>query len=141
MNLKIQNTTDNIDWNLIPELLKKVGMGYTTADIHKTAFENSFIVCFVFDDNKLIGFGRSISDGVRQAAIYDVAIEPTYQGKGIGKQILKNIMDATPNCTFVLYAALGKEEFYKKIGFKVMKTGMILFNDSSKMNDSNWVVV
>lgn len=141
MNLHYQDNLENIDWDLVPTLLKHVGMASTTPDLHQKSFENSYAVCFVYDGGKLIGFGRSISDGVRHAAIYDVAIDPSYQGKGIGKQIMQKIMSATPGCTFILYAALGKEPFYRKLGFKETKTGMILFSDPSKMTDENWVVV
>ncbi len=141
MNLRFQNNLENINWELIPSLLREVGMAYVDSEIHKISFENSYAVCFVYDDDKLIGFGRSILDGVRHAAIYDVAIDPAYQAKGIGKQILQKIMDATPGCTYFLYAAIGKENFYKKLGFKISRTGMILFSDRSKMDDNNWVVV
>lgn len=141
MDLRFQDNLENIDWNLVPALLKEVGMVYVSADIHRVSFENSYAVCFVFDNDKLIGFGRTISDGVRHTAIYDVCIDPHYQGKGVGKEILTRFMDATPNCTFLLYAAVGKEPFYRKLGFKETKTGMILFNDPAKMNDEKWVVV
>jgi len=141
MNLRFQESNENIDFSIVRDILKKVGMGYTEVEKHKKSFESSYAVCFVFDNEKLIGFGRSISDGVRQAAIYDVAINPDYQGKSIGKQIMTRLLGATPECTVILYAALGKEDFYKKLGFKVTRTGMILFSDPSKMNDNNWVVV
>ena len=37
----------------------------------------------------LIGFGRAISDGEYQGAIYDVAVLPENQGKGVGRVIKK----------------------------------------------------
>ena len=74
MNLKIQYSCLNINWNYVSEILKKVGMAYFEGEVHKKAFENSHTVVFVFDGDKLIGFGRAISDGIYQAAIYDVAV-------------------------------------------------------------------
>ena len=35
----------------------------------------------------MIGFGRAISDGTYQAAIYDVAVNPDFQKKGLGNII------------------------------------------------------
>ena len=81
MNIKIQYNCLNVNWNDVSNILKEVGMSYFEENVHKKAFENSHTVVFAFDDDKLIGFGRAISDGVYQAAIYDVAVLPEYQGK------------------------------------------------------------
>lgn len=133
MKLRIQSNCSNIDWNYISETLKKVGMAYHGGEVHKTAFENSHTVIFVFDEDKLIGFGRAISDGAYQAAIYDVAVLPEYQGKGVGKLIVENIINNIPQCNFILYAAPGKDKFYEKLNFRKMKTGMALFRNVEKM--------
>jgi ribosomal protein S18 acetylase RimI-like enzyme len=133
MNLKIQSDCSNINWELVSQTLRIVGMASYTAEIHKKAFNNSHTVVFIFDDNDLIGFGRALSDGAYQAAIYDVAILPEYQGKGIGRLIVNNIRKSLPNCNFILYAAPGKEKFYEKIYFKKMKTGMALFCNATDM--------
>ena len=134
MNLRIQLDTTNINWDLVVEILQKVGMGYHIAEIHQRAFNNSHTVVFVFDEDNLIGFGRAISDGEYQAAIYDVAVLPSYQGRGIGKTIIRTIVEDIPNCNFILYASPGKEKFYEKENFKRMKTGMALFVNAEKMN-------
>ena len=82
---------------------------------------------FVYDDQQLIGFGRAISDGLIQAAIYDVAVLPAYQFHGIGKQIIEKIVASLHGCNFISYASPDKELFYKKLKFRRMKTGMALF--------------
>lgn len=138
MNLRIQLDTTNIDWDLVVDILQKAGMANRTAEIHQRAFNNSHTVVFVFDEDKLIGFGRAISDGEYQAAIYDVAVTPSYQGKGIGKTIVRAIVGNIPNCNSILYASPGKEAFYEKEGFKKMKTGMALFVDAEKMKDKEF---
>jgi ribosomal protein S18 acetylase RimI-like enzyme len=133
MNLKIQYNCSNVDWNQVPKILKDVGMSYFEGKVHKEAFENSHTVVFAFDDDKLIGFGRAISDGIYQAAIYDIAVLPEYQGSKIGATIVEHIIKRIPQCNFILYASPGKEIFYEKQSFKKMKTGMALFLDSEKM--------
>lgn len=133
MNLRLQIDTANINWDLVVEILQKAGMAYYTAEIHKRAFSNSQVVVFVFDEENLVGFGRAISDGEYQAAIYDVAVIPDFQGKGIGKMIIQTIVEKIPNCNFILYASPGKETFYEKENFKRMKTGMALFINSERM--------
>ncbi len=138
MNLKIQLNTTNIDWDLVVDILQKAGMANRTAEIHQRAFNNSHTVVFVFDADNLVGFGRAISDGEYQAAIYDIAVLPSYQGRGIGKTIVRAIVGNIPNCNFILYASPGKEVFYEKEGFKMMKTGMALFVDAEKMKDKGF---
>lgn len=135
MNLRIEYNCKNINWDLVSEILKKGEMAYFPGEVHKKAFENSHTVAFVFDENKLIGFGRAISDGVYQAAIYDVAVLPEYHGKGIGKEIVNNIIKCIPSCNFILYASPGKEAFYEKLNFKKMNTAMALFINAEKVRD------
>ena len=132
MNLKIQTNCININWSEVQNILKTVGMSYVDVDTHKLSFENSYTVIFVFDNNKLVGFGRAISDGVRNSAIYDIATLPEYQRKGIGRLIVENIIKSTPNCNFILYASPGKEGFYESLGFYKLKTGMGYFFDLEK---------
>ncbi|WP_291651863.1 GNAT family N-acetyltransferase [Clostridium sp.] len=139
MSIRVQYNCSNINWNDVIEILKTVGMSYSDSKIQRISFENSHTVIFVFDDDKLVGFGRAISDGIRQAAIYDVAINPEYQGKGLGRLILNSIKEKLPECNFILYAAPGKEPFYEKVGFGKLKTGMGLFADMQKMKDKGFI--
>jgi hypothetical protein len=40
---------------------------------------------------------------------------------------MENILPRIAHCNVILYAAPGKEGFYRKLGFRKMKTGMALF--------------
>ncbi len=135
MNLRIQYNNLNVDWNQVSEILKTVGMAYYEAEVHKRAFERSHTVVFAFDDDKMIGFGRAISDGEYQAALYDIAVLPEYQGRNVGKKIVESILERIPGCNVILYASPGKEIFYKKLNFRMLKTGMALFQNPKKMID------
>jgi ribosomal protein S18 acetylase RimI-like enzyme len=88
----------------------------------------------MYHDKLLIGFGRAISDGAYQAAIYDVAVIPEFQGKGIGTAIVKHILAKLPHCNVILYAAPGKEAFYRTLGMRKMKTGMAFFKKAEEMS-------
>jgi len=138
MNVRLQYNISGIDWDLIPSILKAVGMSFHESKIHKLAFEKSYFVVFAFEDERLIGFGRALSDGAYQAAIYDVAVLPEFQGNGIGKLIVNSIVENCPGCTFILYASPGKEKFYEKFKFRKMKTGMALFTDMEKMKQKGF---
>ena len=139
MKINVQQNCLNIDWNLVPQILELVGMGFHEASLHQKAFENSSSVIFIYDESKLIGFGRAISDGAYQAAIYDVAVLPEYQGKGIGKLIVDKIVTSLPGFNFILYASPGKELFYEKQNFRKLKTGMGLFINAERMKNKGMI--
>lgn len=133
MEVDIKHDCEGVDWRTISETLKTVGMAYYEPDLHRKAFEASHTTVFVYHAGRLIGFGRAISDGAYQAAIYDCAVLPEFQGKGIGKTIMKNILSRISQCNVILYATPGKEGFYLKYGFRKMKTGMAVFTTPQAM--------
>jgi ribosomal protein S18 acetylase RimI-like enzyme len=135
MELDIQLDCADVNWQFVAETLKRVGMAYAEPAEHKKSFENSEVAVFIRHEGQMIGFGRAISDGVFQAAIYDIAILPEYQFHGIGALIIRTIMEKLSNCNFILYAAPGKEGFYQTLGFRKMKTGMALFRHAERMKE------
>lgn len=138
MKLDIKHDCSGVDWKAIAETLKSVGMAHYEPGVHQRAFEASHTTVFIYHAERLIGFGRAISDGVYQAAVYDCAVLPEFQGQGIGSIIMNNIMSALPDCNVILYASPGKEGFYQKLGFRRMKTGMARFRNSASMRTSGF---
>jgi len=138
MNLKFQYDCSGVDWEVVPQILKTVGMSFYNAEIHRNTFIASASVVFVYDGQQLVGFGRAISDGYCQAAIYDVAVLPSHQGCNIGRLIIQKIVTSLPMCNFILYASPGKEPFYEKLNFRKMKTGMALFIKPDIMKDKGF---
>ena len=133
MKIEIKHDCKDIDWKQISELLKSVGMASHSPERHKAAFEASHCAVFLYDDDQLVGFGRAISDGAYQAAIYDCAVIEAYQGRGLGKLIIQELLAKVPGCNVILYATPGKEGFYEKQGFRKMKTGLAYFINRNGM--------
>jgi GNAT superfamily N-acetyltransferase len=135
MNLRITFDCSGVNWRTVSRTLKRVGMAYYEPEIHRKAFENSHTSVFVYDGDRLVGFGRAISDDAYQAAVYDMAVVPEYQRQGIGTTIMKHILKRVRDCNIILYAAVGKEAFYEKMGLRRMRTGMALFKESVEMQE------
>ncbi len=133
MNIEIKNECTNIDWKQISELLKSVGMACHSPERHKAAFEASYCAVFLYADEQLVGIGRAISDGAYQAAIYDCAVTEAYQGRGLGKLIIQELLAKVSGFNVILYATPGKEGFYEKQGFRKMKTGLAYFINPNDM--------
>ena len=54
--------------------------------------KQSWYAIYVFDDKRLVGMGRVISDGVITGIICGVGVLPKYQSSGIGKEIVKRLI-------------------------------------------------
>lgn len=127
MQIEILYDAAKINWKTIAETLKSAGMAYFSPEMHEKAFQASHTTVFAFAGNRLIGCGRALSDGVYQAALYDVAVLPEFQGHGVGRRILEALLARVGHCNVILYATPGKEPFYQKHGFRRMKSGMARF--------------
>lgn len=139
MNYDFKLDTDYIDWNEVCEVIEKAGLSTRTQEVAKMAFENSFRKVFVFDSTKLIGTGRAISDGIAQAAIYDIAVLPQYQKCGIGKMIMEKLHEGLQGMNILLYANPSAQNFYKKLGYSKMLTGMAKFKNASLMRERGFI--
>jgi len=133
MKLEIITDCYEVNWKTVADSLKIVGMAYHEPEVHRKAFKASHTTIFIYENSVLLGFGRALSDGEYQGAIYDVAVLPEAQGKGVGKIIIQTIQNKLPNCNLILYATPGMEAFYKKLGFGFMKTGMATFTNPQAM--------
>jgi len=138
MEIDVVYDCSKTDWKVVSQTLKRVGMAFEEPEIHRKAFEASHTTVFIYRAGQLIGFGRAISDGVYQAAVYDVAVIPEFQKMGIGKIIMQKILERLTGCNVILYASPGREEFYRKLGLRKMKTGMALFRNPQKMKDRDF---
>ena len=133
MNLELKFDCSNVDWAFVSDTLRRVGMATRPPELLQKAFAASAVVVFAYADGRPVGFGRAISDGAYQAAVYEMAVVPEFQKQGIGAQIMRAILERLPGCNVILYASPGKEDFYRKLGLRMMKTGMARFQNANAM--------
>ncbi|MEC2078590.1 GNAT family N-acetyltransferase [Metabacillus fastidiosus] len=101
-------------------LIKSKKGNYSREQLFQAA-NNSWYHISIYDHTKLIAFGRMISDGVYQALICDVMVDPTYQKQGLGKQVIEELVMKCKESgihSIQLFSAKGKQQFYKKLGFE-----------------------
>jgi ribosomal protein S18 acetylase RimI-like enzyme len=127
MNYKIQKNTENINWTKVEELLSHFGLSNLDAKTQQKVFQQSYAVVFLFDEEQLIGFGRAISDGICQAALYNIALDKKYHGKGLGKEIVNQLIMQVKQCNIILYTHPNTVSLYENLGFCKMKTGMAMY--------------
>lgn len=122
------NLVDEItDYDALPALYEAAQLGNRKPEEVIAAFKNSSFRVAIYDDEKqLIAAGRAFGDGVDCAVICDMAVLPSHQGQGLGTKILNRLVERTSHhLRVILYAAPGKEAFYKANNFHMMKTAMM----------------
>ena len=72
-----------------------------------------------------------LSDGVCYGWIHDFAVLPDYPKKGIGRNIMSELMHGNESLLIGLTSAFGAEEFYYKLGFKKHKTALAKYPGKS----------
>ncbi|PER21987.1 GNAT family N-acetyltransferase [Bacillus cereus] len=88
--------------------------------------KQSWYVMYAFDDKKLVGMGRIISDGVITGVICGVCVLSEYQSIGIGKEIVKRLIrHCEQNKVIPQLMCVGKlQSYYESIGFEAFSVGM-----------------
>lgn len=134
------DSTDSLDWEELAALYRAAPLGNKTPEGLKTAFGNSMFRCFVYDDGALVGVGRVLADGVDCAYVCDVALLPSHQGTGLGKEIVARLVALSQgHKKIILYAVPGKEPFYRKFGFRRMRTAMAIFQDAQAAAERGYI--
>ncbi|MGR6874155.1 GNAT family N-acetyltransferase [Pseudomonas sp. HK3] len=71
-----------------------------------------------WDDNKLIGIARCVTDFHYACYLSDLAVDEAYQKQGIGKQLQIRVQNKlNEKCKLILISAPAANEYYQHIGF------------------------
>ena len=124
MIIRYQRTLTGVDWNDLAQLFAKAGLGNPDAQHLKRAYTNSALSIFAFHEDALIGAARAISDGVFHAALCDTVVLPAWQGQGIGRHMVRELLQDLSGIKVLLTASFGKEGFYRNLGFRRHKTAL-----------------
>jgi ribosomal protein S18 acetylase RimI-like enzyme len=77
-----------------------------------------------------VAAGRALADGLDCAYIADVAVHPDHQGRGLGQQVIRQLVELSEgHKKIILYANPGTEGFYAGLGFLRMRTAMAIWYD------------
>ncbi len=130
MALEWTDSLGRIDWDELAALYHAAPLGDREPADLETTFSSSRFRCFAYDSGVLVGAGRALADGCDCSYICDVAVLPSHQGTGLGKQIVAALVRLSAgHAKIILYAVPGKEAFYRKFGFRRMRTAMAIFED------------
>ena len=86
----------------------------------EAALRGSCVVCAAYSGEILIGMGRVLGDGVSDAYIQDVVVDPEFRRRGVGGAVVKRLvaeLRARGVDWIALVGAPGTDEFYRSLGF------------------------
>ena len=114
----------DIDLYELEELCNAVGWSRRPLRKVKKAIEYSFLVASMWEvrgsQRRLVGFARATSDHAFNATIWDVVVHPDFQGKGLGKAMMKYMIKQLRGediSNITLFADPQVVDFYKGLGF------------------------
>ena len=84
------------------------------------------LVLTAWDEALLVGISRSITDWVYCTYLSDLAVRADYQGRGIGKELVRLTREATPQATVILLAAPQAVDYYPRIGMTRHESAWVL---------------
>ena len=97
----------------------------------KKCLANSDVIVSIWFGNKLVGFGRALSDSIYRAVLWDVVIDQNHQGQGYGKMIIKNLLESKriKNTKKIYLMTTSKKLFYSQIDFKEVSSQDLLVRE------------
>ena len=99
----------------------------------KTCLANSEIVISLWLNNKIVGFGRALSDGIYRSVLWDIVIDNNHQGKGFGKLIVSSLLESEKirQSEKIYLMTSNKRDFYCQLDFKDVVSQNLLIKESS----------
>jgi GNAT superfamily N-acetyltransferase len=124
MGIIYNDTKKDLPSEQLHKLFMSVGWsdGSETSDMIKNyniPFTNSTLVISAWENERLIGAVRVLSDKMFRSIIYDLFVLPEFQNKGIGKELVKRCIEHFPNSEWLVQTTEKISSYYEKNGFKV----------------------
>ena len=99
------------------------GMSAKSTAAAAKGLPNSLFAVQVLLGDEVVGMGRIIGDGGCFFQVTDIAVLPAHQGKGLGKRIMREIMQFietdVPQSAYVSLIADGQaQDLYAQFGFR-----------------------
>lgn len=115
------------DINALCSLRESVGWDRAAAD-YPSAF-NAYATCVTActDAGELVGWCAALSDGVRHGFLLDLIVSPTWQRRGIGRDLVERAIGALKQRgVSIVHADFTRAhlEFYRRCGFQPSTAGI-----------------
>ena len=113
-----------VDWTRMKEALvsNNFDNGRSPEQL-RASFQNSYAAVVAYDQDRIVGTARVLSDGICNAYIVDVWTLSDYRNQGIGQTMMTTLEEALEGQHIYLFSE-DAVDFYKKLGFSEQPTGL-----------------
>ena len=129
MNTIIYKTNEEITAEQLSQVFRASGIIRPVDDLPRLQkmLDYGDILITAWDDEKLVGVARSITDFSYCCYLSDLAVDKSYQSLGIGKELVRQTqLQITDEVVLILLSSPIAMEFYPHIGFQKIENGFII---------------
>ena len=111
----------------LADLRESVGW-YRMEQEYRSPLLTSYYHIAVYEKELLVGYIDCVSNGVTDAYIQDLMAHPDYQGRGLGTDLMKKMIDHLKDKHIYMISVVFEEKlkpFYEKFGFFNMLCGQM----------------
>ena len=130
--MRIREYREDTDFEAVLEIYESVNWQNYTNDVNnlKSALTNSHKTYVFYEEKKVRGLVRTISDGFTICYIQDLLVHSDYQRRGIGKELVRYVLQSNEHIRQIVLMTDAKEElknFYLSAGFREVKDDLCAF--------------
>ena len=93
----------------------------------KAMLKHANLLCTAWDDAKLVGVARSVTDFEYCCYLSDLAVDKEYQRTGIGKGLIRLTQSRLgAKAKIILLAAPAAENYYGPVGFEPHRSAWVI---------------
>lgn len=121
MNIDYVINPTNLNPQDVFDLFKKSGIDQPnkTIDHISRSMKGSAVIVTAWHNKRLIGYSNAISDLSWVGHISQLAVDPEYQGQGIGRSLIEKIKQTLGDeITLMVHSSEIAKDFYRSVGFK-----------------------
>jgi aralkylamine N-acetyltransferase len=130
----VRRTTEGLDVAALNEVFSRVGFPRRQEERLRRALDHSRVVWLSSSSStstttvgRPVAFARAAGDGVFNAVVWDVVVEPSRQGLGLGRAVMERLVHDLRRdgvCNIVLYAEPRVVGFYRLLDFAMDPDGI-----------------
>ena len=118
MTITYRYDTEDVNWEALRLILIEDHFhNGRSSEQYRLSFQNSAAVVFAFEDDRIIGTARMLSDGVCNAYIVDVWTLNRYRRQGIAQHMMDYLEGQASGQHISLWTE-SSQAFYEQLGYK-----------------------
>ena len=123
----IYKYNESVSAKALSDLRESVGWNRMEEE-YRNPLMTSYYHISVYENDQLIGYIDCVSNGVTDAYIQDLMVHPEYQGKGVGTELMNQMITYLKEKRIYMISVVYEESlklFYEKFGFYQMLCGQM----------------